>query len=337
MKFRGPVLSAIILLVLRVPLQGQEYDFALPESFLETLRGQKTLETTFRVVLTDHTANVHPAAKDCEMHLAGTLVEAVNWDPEHIVVEPPNLCANDPPPGGSWGDVFDSQVLNREISVTGFFRVFTEHASGKTTPANPNHTFEIHPATAIGAMDFHAFLAPPGDLGAITAKSAKSCLEQRTVSVKYDSSNKRYEFKDQGGQCGNFVILQVASITRNWIADVGFNQRGKAAPHTGGHSAIARVSPDGMSRESVKIYTLPNSAVDQWLMNVKAGKIDPTQVFLHGIFTYDWFAFVKALQNRQTQKWNQPSNWTDIPHPLAFVAFGETETLPRGWLGSDDQ
>ena len=318
---------------------GDEYDFALPPSFLEQLRTQKTLETTVRVVLTDHTANVHAAAKDCEMHLAGTLApaNAVDWDPEHIVVEPPNLCVNDPPGGGSWATLFDTSVLNHEVNVTGFFRVFTEHASGKTTPANPNHTFEMHPATAIGAIDFHAFLPPPPELGAITAKSAKSCLEQRTVSVKYNPEKKWYEFRDQGGQCGNFVILQVASITGRWIAAVGFTQRGKTAPNTGGHSAIARVSADGMSRQSVKLYTMPKSTVDDWLMNVKKEKIDPAQVFLHGIFTYDWFAFVKALQNRQTGKWAQPTSWTVIPHPLAFVAFGTTETEPRGWLGSDDQ
>ncbi|MGH7490201.1 MAG: hypothetical protein ACREMY_32030, partial [bacterium] len=93
---------------------GDEYDFALPASFLEQLRTQKTIETTLRVVLTDHTASVHGAAKDCEMHLAGTLApsHAVDWDPEHIIVEPPNLCVNDPPSGNSWGSLFDDQVLS---------------------------------------------------------------------------------------------------------------------------------------------------------------------------------------------------------------------------------
>ena len=62
----------------------------------------------------------------------------------------------------------------------------------------------------------------------------------------------------------------------------------------------------------------------------KSPVLGDRRVFLHGMLTYDYFAFVKALRNRQTGKWARPTNWTRISFPMAFVVFGESEKGPGG-------
>jgi hypothetical protein len=49
--------------------------------------------------------------------------------------------------------------------------------------------------------------------------------------VRHAADAKAYEFSEDGGQCGNFAILELASLPPEWIQTV-----------KGGHSAIARVS-----------------------------------------------------------------------------------------------
>lgn len=181
--------------------------------------------------------------------------------------------------------------------------------------------FEIHPATQIHYSG-RTFTFGPNYVKAftgmrsITPNSATSCVEKRTLKVRYDTSSKMYEFQENGGQCGNFAAIELDNIPTQWIQDVGK-----------GHSAIARESSDGESTDSLKIYTLAGTDIDTWLAALKTNKHQQRKIVLW-LFTYDYFAIQKVLFDRDTNKWLRPTDWTDVPFPLAFVVYGETEEAP---------
>jgi hypothetical protein len=277
------------------------------------------------VLLTHRTAKVHPLASDCEMHLAGKPTEFDLGTPEFIVVEPPNLCKNQAPGGGSWPDLFDQKVIGKDCVATGYPRIFTEHAQGGSEEgANPNHVFEIHPALKISCgndtISFESYLIYYEGMRAIKPASANNCVRSRTVSVRYGED--RYEFtEDGGGNCGNFAIIEVGYVDPKWVRTIG-----------GGHSAIARVSLDGQSRTTLKIYTLRGSGADKWLAKVQSSGEGGDRVYLHGMLTYDYFAFVKAVRSEDKQ-WRHPTEWMNVPYPFALVVFGMPESAP--WEDSD--
>jgi hypothetical protein len=69
--------------------------------------------------------------------------------------------------------------------------------------------------------------------------------------------------------------------------------------YQGGHSAIARVSLDGGSR--TKIYTISGTDADKWLAKVKQSGQGNERVYLHGMLTYDYFAFVRTMRSKNNK------------------------------------
>ena len=57
-------------------------------------------------------------------------------------------------------------------------------------------------------------------------------------------------------------------------------------------------------------------------------KISKKRVLVHGVLTYDYFAMIRVLHDVGSATWNRPTAWTDIPLPLAFIVYGETQTVP---------
>jgi hypothetical protein len=301
-------------------------DFVLSEDYLRSLAQGSKAVVDVPVVLTHRTNNVHALANDCEMHLAGTPTGPELADPTSVVVEPPNLCKFASASGSGWGAVFDQQVINKNCIATGYPRIFTEHAaSGSEGGANPNHVLEIHPALRIACgpdvIDFTSYLTFFPGMRSIKPSTANDCIRNRTVSMRYDPSGHRYEFLEQGGTCGNFVIAEVGFVEPKWIQAIN-----------GGHAAIARVSLDGQSRTTLKLYTLAGTPADQWLAAVKTNGLGADRVYVHGMITYDYFAFVKAMRSKTTHYWINPAIWTKVPHPISLVVFGFPTEAP--W---DDQ
>jgi len=320
----GFALIAGLLAVSHVFAQGGDVDFAISSQYLKWLAQENSAAVTMDVQLTGHTKNVHGLAEDCEMHLAGKPIDLTLGSPKSIVVEPPNLCRFAPPAslGASWPGVFDSHVMERHCTATGFPRIFTEHASGHEDPANPNHVFEIHPAVAISCdgeeISFRDMLTIFPGMRAIKPSSAQSCATTRTLDVRFKSN--RYEFRQAGGTgCGNFAIIEVGFVEPAWVKAI-----------KGGHTAIARVSLDGTTRTTLKLYTLAGSRSDEWLAGVLANGQGDQRIFLHGMFTYDYFSMVKVLKPQGSQTWKRPTNWTRVPFPIAFVVFGESDVGPGG-------
>jgi len=298
-------------------------DFVLSEAYLHDLARGSAAVVDIPVVLTHRTSNVHPLASDCEMHLAGAPTGAALADPSSVVVEPPNLCKFPPTSGPGWGAVFDLRVINRNCVATGYPRIFTEHAaSGSESGANPNHVLEIHPALRLvcGAdvIDFTSDLSYFPGMRSIKPATADDCVRNRTVSMRYDPSGHRYEFLEDGGGCGNFAIAEIGFVEPKWIQTIN-----------GGHNAIARVSLDGQSRTTLKLYTLAGTPADQWLASVKSNGLGPNRVYVHGMITYDYFAFVKAMRSK-TGHWINPTTWTKVKFPISLVVFGFPTEAPWG-------
>jgi len=298
--------------------EGAAFDFAISTEFLQRLESEHSIQPTLTLKLGQH-SGVHKLSDDCELHVAGQVQTGTLGWPEAVVSEPPNVCKNQPAEAGGSGDwmtVFD-RVVAATCQVKGFPRIFTEHASGGSGASNPNHVFEMHPATAITCgevrLDFGAMLKVYEGMRAISPSTAASCIRDRKLFVRYDEQTKRYAFREQDGRCGNFAIVEVQNLLQGTIKDVG-----------GGHSAIARVSADGQSLATLKRYTLAPSDLDKALGQ---GSLVGDRVLLHGMFTYDYFAIQRVLHPRG-QDWVRRAAWTPVQFPLAFVVFGQAQAVP---------
>jgi hypothetical protein len=324
-RILATMLLALVALPCSITAQdNEEYDFAISKGFLAKLVGDG-IEPTVSVKMNSRTKRVHTLANDCEIHMAATPQQWSPGNPPDIVVEPPNVCKF-PPPGArrnasattSWPLFLDTHVMGKTCAVKGFPRIFTEHAQGKPDPANPNHVFELHPAVSINCdgseLSFSDFLVALPGMRAIKPATAASCIQSRKLEVRF--ADGEYQLREQGGQCGNFAIVEIGNLNPTWIREI-----------KGGHSAIARVSADGMSQTTLKIYTLAGSTVDTWLAGVKQKGLGSARTLVHGMFTYDYFQIVKAVRSRD-EEWTEPKDWTRVEFPLALVLFGETETVP---------
>ena len=301
-------------------------DFTVAKSFFEKLENARSIKATFDLNLGVH-SSIHPLKSDCEMHVVGKAVGPdLGW-PSAVVVEPPNLCQFDPEGNetqdtSSWLSVFDD-LSGKQCKVTGFPRIFTEHATGAAGASNPNHVFEIHPALLINCGDqnisFDNFLKVFPGMRAISPSTTSSCITERKLEVRFNKDTQQYEFRESGGRCGNFAVIEVEAINPKWVYSVG-----------GGHSAIARVSPDGGTTVTLKLYTLSPSSIDSWLAAVAtqtSGLASPK--LLHGLFTYDYYSIERVVHPRG-KDWQAISDWTPVPFPLALVIFGEADAAPWG-------
>lgn len=304
--------------------EGAAWDFAISQDYLAQLETGHTIQPSLTFKVGDHSA-VHKLQDDCEMHAAATPQSITAGSPNDFVVEPPNVCKNSPSDAGAsgsdWGGIFDA-FNGQSCQIIGYPRIFTEHASGSTGASNPNHVFEIHPMTGINCngqqLTFTPLLKAYSGMRAITPSTAEACISQRELFVRFDVDQQQYVFREQGGRCGNFAIVEVQNVLTNTIRSVG-----------GGHSAIARVSADGQSLATLKIYTLSPSAEDTWLAQLTPNANGGPRVLLHGLFTYDYFAIQRVLHPKG-QDWQKPMDWVPVQFPLAFVVFGRADSAPWG-------
>ena len=309
-----------------VAAQADVPDFSIAPEYLEMLRKGGTIQPTIRFDLGGH-SGLHAINKDCEMHIAGEPADKALGDPNAFIIEPPNLCkvgpdGNPASMSSEWATIFDG-VKGETCDVTGFPRIFTEHAkTGGDPNSNPLHMYEMHPTTQIKCasqtLKFGSnYVRGFQGMTSIKPTSATSCIQKRGLNVRFNSDEKMYEFQEVGGgTCGNFATIELDNIPAQFIQDVG-----------NGHSAIARESADGESTDSLKIYTLGGTDIDTFLAQLKQSKKQQRKIVL-GLFTYDYFAIQKVLFNPTTKVWSKPADWTEVPFPLAFVVYGEMEEAP---------
>jgi len=315
-------LFVLALLITPVSYAQDAFDFSISKDYMTFLATEGAAQVGIKMHFKGRTKSVHSLASDCEMHLAADPVDMELGSPNAIVAEPPNLCKFSPPKdpkAKSWGATFDRYAMNKDCTVFGFPRIFTEHSTGAETEANPNHVFEIHPAIKMECPDktisFETFLTIFKGMRAIKPETARKCIEDRKLQVRYNKNKQRYEFKEGGGgTCGNFAIVEVGNVEPDWVREI-----------PGGHTAIARVSFDGMSRTTLKLYTLAPSERDEWLVQVKNAGMGTNRIFLHGMFTYDYFSIVKTIRKDRNAPLEEFTDWRDIEFPIAFVVMGESK------------
>ncbi|HEX7025545.1 MAG TPA: hypothetical protein VF187_12065, partial [Gemmatimonadales bacterium] len=230
-------LAAPSTLAAQDPPEDAHPTYRLTQAYVRELAHQNSLRFELPVTIKGRTASVHAAESDCEMHLAGSSSLKIGF-PGQVVVEPPNLCANSAPAplGTSWGDVFDSHVLNVPCTAVGFPRLYAEHLANGEAPANPPHMVEIHPAMALRCgpttIDFSGFLAIVPDMSRILDSSADQCLSGYRLWVRRNTGHQEYEFFEQRpNRCGNFAVLD-AVVDPRFVRTIN-----------GGHSALAQVWP----------------------------------------------------------------------------------------------
>lgn len=317
----------LLFLSITSAASGQSVSFTMNQTFLRTMVEQETAQPTFRVRMNAH-GPLHTLANDCEMHIGGTVQGMTMGNPPAVVVEFPNWCKFSPAGetgltfnslSAAWRSLMTTKVVNKTCEVTGFLRIFTEHASGGGTGgSNPDHVYEFHPALSMTCgsetFDFRNMLSAPQGLRRISKATAANCINGRALSVRF--RNNRYEFSQEGGgSCGNFAIVEITSINLDWSFALG-----------GGHYAFADVTADGSSTGGLGIYTMAGTPEDIWLAQaIGQGGLGNTTKRLHGVFTYDWQAIFDTLLDQQGNL-RKPQQWERVDFPLAMVVYGETST-----------
>ena len=286
----------------------------------------------------EHSA-VHGVAADCELHVAARLAgNKTPGSPAGIVVEPPNVCKMRVPQlpaggqlGARWTKYFDTHVTGVACDVTGFPRIFSEHAQGgEANSSNPDHVVEIHPATSLSCggttIDFLPLLKVVPGMKRITDKSAVACLETRKLYARLrgGAAQPKYEFLEEGakggdGRCGNFIVVD-AHVSKDYI---------RTLANGNDHVALARVWVGESGPYPLKIYTYAGTPEDASIaaLLASADENDALEMSLHGLLTYDYFTIAQALQEDDGNggfRWKSPlKEYVEVSHPLALVVFGE--------------
>jgi hypothetical protein len=344
-------LLLIVGLVAPVRLTGQdplpsEVTFSLRRSWLDSLLtggpGGRTVGTRWQATMRlGERSNVHAIASDCELHVAAKMPNnKLLASPAGIVVEPPNVCKRRVPEinqGGAiaeaWRSYFDANVVNKTCTVTGFPRIFSEHAAAggeDAPPSNPDHVIEIHPVTRMecngSTIDYIPLVRIFPSMRKISDASARTCIEERRLFVRQRGSGDqiKYEFSEEGakgsgGRCGNFVAVD-AHFDKEYLREL---------TNGGDHAALARVWVGEDGPFPLKIYTYSGTPVDARLKALfdNPDSTADLQLAVHGVLTYDYFTIAQHLQDENFQ-WlpaAQLRDFKEIRRPLALVVFGTAE------------
>jgi len=289
------------------------------QAYVRELARQNSLRFELAVTINGRTASVHGASSDCEMHLAGISDIKIGF-PGQVVVEPPNLCANDAPSalGTSWGNVFDSHVMNTPCTAVGFPRLYAEHLANGKPPANPPHMVEIHPVMEMRCggttIDFAPFMGIVPNMSRILDASADQCISGFKLWVRRNTTTKEYEyFEERPNRCGNFAVLD-AVVDPRFVRAV-----------RGGHSALAQVwTGEEGGPYPFKLYTYAGTPEDATIEQIGSANNEAPEETLqfHGMLTIDYFWVLKTVRT-QAGTWRVVANWTRVPFPLAMVVFGK--------------
>lgn len=322
----GTQVSLLIAFVTLAPTWAVAQDanamptYRLKAGYVKELARQNSLRFALPVRLSHRTASVHPAASDCEMHLAGTSGLKIGF-PGKVIVEPPNLCAFDPPAtvGATWGAVFDEHVLGQACTAIGFPRLYAEHLENGTSPANPPHMVEIHPVMDLTCgtttLDFTNMLTIVDNMARIKDESASQCLAGYKLWVRRDAAKSEYQFlEERPGRCGNFAVVE-ALIDHRYVRSV-----------SGGHSALAQVWAGEEGPYPLKLYSYAGRPEDDEIAAIgTAANEEPEQtISYHGLLTVDYFSVLKTVRTAGGT-WRALSSWTSVPFPLALVVYGHAK------------
>jgi hypothetical protein len=187
---------------------GSKIFITLKDDFIDKYKLLATIDADFKVI---KAGKVNPADKDGDMHVAGwsddiglpTVAEIMNAKDQNKAV-----------------GIARAAQGKAAIKITGAWRIWCEHAGGgpqvqgkkvNVTSTNPDHVFEVHPLTKVGAEDVSASFKPIDGFTPKKAHDAFTHYENVACKITHDDTNKTTTV--QTSMAGyNYVKFMIESV-----------------------------------------------------------------------------------------------------------------------------
>jgi len=184
---------ALVFLAFAAATAHAQVIITLQDSFIDEFKNRATITANYKVVHTHHKPN--PPAKDGDIHAAG-------FAPEiglNTVAEIMNAAEEKP----AMNAIIAAEGSDETLKITGAWRLWPEHAGGKAqdqdfakdrtdeiTSTNPDHVFQIHPITSVGAIDVSNGFHPIAKFTPKDAENAFTRYENIRCKISHDDANK---------------------------------------------------------------------------------------------------------------------------------------------------
>jgi len=187
-------LAALLLAGATAPaMPAQNYEVRLKRAWVRAVADRTTVDVTMDVRHTHHSAkHVKSGGDDGDIHFSG--VSAGIGLPFVAEVVNAGLAAQRP----AVDAIIAAEENDDDIEIGGAWRLWFEHPAKKQTQGgsnpfepdqtNPDHSFEIHPASRINQLDLTGSFIPIAGYTAYAAEVAFPYFDQRKVTIKASSS-----------------------------------------------------------------------------------------------------------------------------------------------------
>ena len=148
-----PFLRGLLVVVFVATTARAEITITLKNSFIEKFKNRATITTSFTVDKAHKKPN--PPSKDADLHIAGRAPEVGLPLVAEIMNAKQFSAAVD--------QIHEVEGTDEEIPLTGVWRLWCEHGGSskqiqgnavkQAKTSNPDHVFEIHPATSVAGID----------------------------------------------------------------------------------------------------------------------------------------------------------------------------------------
>lgn len=304
----SPVLLAamIVALFAAVPLEAQNYEVRLKRAWVNAFADRTSVEAAMDVRWAHKHANqVESGGEDGDMHFSGVSTD-IGFP---FVAEVVN--ARLPAQQAATATIRQHEGSNGVLAISGAWRLWFEHPSTRQTQGskkdafspdntNPDHSFEIHPASRVGQHDLGGSFIPVAGYTAYTAdvafpyfdgcrvtiKASKTGISIRSKKLKYNYVEFRIELATAptSVQDGFIVSARVLNANGEEVADglrrMIFVQGTRAAAAIRNAAAGDRVRVLGIPRISLnKVLTLvQNNGTQQFDAQL------PYEMIIVGVF-----------------------------------------------------
>ena len=185
--------ATIAALCAAVPLQAQNFEIRLKKSWVKTYADRTSIDVSMDVRHSHHHANqVGRSGDDGDMHFSGVASDVGL----PFVAEVVN--AGLPGQQAAAATIIQHEGSNGVLAITGAWRLWFEHPSQSQTQGgsnafspdntNPDHSFEIHPASRVGQHDLGGSFIPIAGYTAYTADTAFRYFDGSKVTIKASRS-----------------------------------------------------------------------------------------------------------------------------------------------------
>lgn len=289
-------------------LAAKDRVFSIPLDDLKAWSERVVVPMTVKV--TAH-SQVHPRAKDCEMHFAAES-DDYEGDPPGLVLEPMNLCVEPFFGKGTrrapekWMEFGDDATKDEAVQAEGVPRIWPEHLVGEAKPANPHHAIELHPLTALTVggktRHFSSLIFDPGYEG-VQEATALRILSRTQVSVVNRGGMVEVTFNCPCS-LGNFTVLDVKMV------------KSSVRNAQGGHRMNGRVARSDGKPIPVRLVSVAGSRFDDWITDLVKRKGASAELEALVLLALSPEALYEAAQRSH-------GNRVQVRHPMELIIYGE--------------